>query len=136
MTASRLQIVRDEEEGQLELRLQRQHQADDLRLDRHIKRRHRFVGDDERRVQRQSAGDAESLALATAELVWVPRAVVGLETHQREQLLDSRPAIGRSSHVVDDERFLDDIASSHPRVQRRVGVLKHNLHVPPSRSHA
>ena len=43
------QVVRDEEIRQLQPLLQIHQQPDDLRLDRHVERGHRFVGDDERR---------------------------------------------------------------------------------------
>ena len=46
-------------------------EVDDLRPDRHVERRHRLVGDDELRVQRQRTGDADPLALAAAERVRV-----------------------------------------------------------------
>src|SRR5207249_1203620 len=40
------QVVRDEQEGQIELALQPTQQIDDLRLDRHVQRGDRLVGDD------------------------------------------------------------------------------------------
>ena len=40
------QVVRDEEVGQLQPRLQIEQQPDDLRLNRHVERRHGLVGDD------------------------------------------------------------------------------------------
>src|SRR5262245_10215614 len=36
---------------------------------------------------------------------------------------------------MDDERFLDDLARAHPRVQRRIRILKHDLHVTPGLAH-
>ena len=65
------QVVRDEEVGQAELLLQVLQQVDDLRLDRDVERGHRLVGDDEARLHRQGARDADPLALAAAELVRV-----------------------------------------------------------------
>jgi hypothetical protein len=38
--------------------LQVQQQVHDLRLDRHVERRNRFIGDDELRIERQRPGDA------------------------------------------------------------------------------
>ena len=52
-------------------RLQVLQQVDDLRLDRDVQRRDRLVADDEVRVQRERAGDADPLALAAGELVRV-----------------------------------------------------------------
>ena len=40
-------VVRDEQEGEAHLGLQPHHQVDDLRLDRDVERRDRFIGDDQ-----------------------------------------------------------------------------------------
>ena len=58
------QVVRDEQVGQAELRLQIQQQVQDLGLDRDVERRDRLVGDDQRGLQRQRPRDADALALA------------------------------------------------------------------------
>ena len=63
------QIVRDEEVGQLQPLLQIEQQVDDLRLNRDVERGDRLVGDDEGRVERQRARQADALALPAAELV-------------------------------------------------------------------
>ena len=52
------QIVRDEQVGDAETLLQVLQQVHHLRPDRHVERRHRFVGDDQPRLGRQRAGDA------------------------------------------------------------------------------
>ena len=36
---------------------------------------------------------------------------------------------------MDDERLLDDVARPHARIERRVRILKHHLHVAPGRAH-
>ena len=53
----------------LQLVLQIHQQIDDLRLNRHIQRGHRFVADDQLRIERQRARDADALALAAGEFV-------------------------------------------------------------------
>ena len=65
------QVVGDEQVGEPELGLQVLQQVDDLGADRHVERRHRFVGDDEVGPQRQRPGDADALALAATERVGV-----------------------------------------------------------------
>ena len=67
------QVVRDEEVGELQPLLQIQQQVHDLRLHRDVERRDRLVGDDERRLQRERARQADALALAAAELVRILR---------------------------------------------------------------
>ena len=83
----------DEEVGQAELLLQVFQQVDDLRLNRHVERRDRLVGDDEVRVRRERAGDADALALAAGELVRVAVGEVRVETDRLQQLLDALVAL-------------------------------------------
>src|SRR5574337_1125665 len=63
------QIVRDEEVGQVVLRLEVLQEVDDLRLDRDVQCRDRLVADDEGRLHGERAGDPHPLALAAGELV-------------------------------------------------------------------
>ena len=67
--ADHAEVVRDEQIRQAELVLKLLEQVDDLRLHGHVERRHRLVGDDQLRVQRQRPGDADALALPAGELV-------------------------------------------------------------------
>ncbi len=59
------QVVGDEQVCQTELPPQVEQQVQDLRLDRHVERRHRLVADDEIRGQRERACDSDALALPT-----------------------------------------------------------------------
>ena len=81
--------MRDEQVGQLELVLQVHQQIDDLRLDRHVQRGHRFVADDQLRTQRQRAGDADALALAAGELVRERGHVLRSQADALEQIGDA-----------------------------------------------
>ena len=83
------EVVRDEEIGQSELLLQILEQVDDLRLNRDVERRDRLVADDEFRIDRQRARDADALPLAAGELVRVAVGVVGLQSDELEQLADA-----------------------------------------------
>ena len=85
------QIVRDEQIGQLQPLLQIHQQVDHLRLHRDVERRDRLVGDDERRIERERARQADPLALAAAELVRVARQMRRIEADQLEQLRDLAP---------------------------------------------
>ena len=116
ITATRLQmcshqpqIVRDEEIRQLQLLLQVHQQVDDLRLHRDVERRDRLVEDEERRVQRERARQADALPLAAAELVRIALEVRRVEADEPEQLGDARAARGAGRRAVDDERLLDDL---------------------------
>ena len=95
-----------------------------------------FVGDDERRVQRERARDADALPLAAAELVRIARR--GAPARGRPARTARATRARRSAVVaepVDDERLLDDVADAHARIERRVRILKDDLHVAPRRAH-
>ena len=51
-----------------------------------------------------------------------------IETNSLKQLVDPGPTLVLISYSVDDERFADDGFDRHPRIQRRVGILKDDLH--------
>ena len=93
----------------MQLLLQVHQQVDDLRLHRHVERRHRFVEDDERRVERERARQPDALPLAAAELVRVPLEMRRVEADQPEELRHARLALRARAEPVDDERLLDDL---------------------------
>ena len=90
------EVVRDEEIGQAALALQCFQQIDDLPLDRHVERRHRLVADDELRLDRERARDADALALAAGELV---RIAVGNFRTQSDLIQQGRDAFARGRAV-------------------------------------
>ena len=106
------EVVRDEEVGQAEPLLQIEQQIHDLRLHRHVEGRHRFVADDERRLERERAGEADALALAAAELVRILRRVAAGSRPTSSK--SSRTRARRSSRVPD---LVNDRAA--PRRWRR-----------------
>src|SRR5690606_37926685 len=61
--AHHAEVVADEQIGQVQLAAQVGEQVQHLGLDRHVKRRHRLVAHDHRRLERQRAGDPDALAL-------------------------------------------------------------------------
>ncbi len=63
--------VRDEEIGEAEVALQFFEQVDDLRADADVERGDRLVTDNEPGPQDQSAGNADSLALASGKFMGV-----------------------------------------------------------------
>ena len=86
------EVVGDEDVRQVEVVLQVVEQVDHLRLDRDVERGDRLVGDDQLRVQRQRACDADPLALPARELVRVAVDVIGRQPDHLEQL--AAPARG------------------------------------------
>src|SRR5262245_15030124 len=87
-------------------------------------------------MQGERAGEADSLALAAAELMRVPLQVSRVEADQAKELRDAvaaRPAIAQ---LVDDERLFHDLSRAHSRVERRIRILKDDLHVAARLAHS
>ena len=127
----RAQIVRDEQIRQVPLALQLLQQIQDLRLDRHVERRDRLVGDDEIRVRGERARDADALLLSAGELVRIAVDEPLAEPDGRHQLANAIALVVPRSEPERLDRLGDDLADSHARIQRRVGILKNHLHVLP-----
>ena len=112
------QVVRDEDVREAEVPLQVVEQVDDLRLNRDVERRDRLVGDDQLRVQRERAGDADPLALSAGELVRVPVQVGRGEPDDLEQLLHLLPHLRPRADPVDPEWIADDLHDTLAGIQR------------------
>ena len=67
--------------GQPELGLQIHQQVYDLRLNRNVERRHRFIRDDQLGLECEHARDGDALSLATGKLVRVAARHLGLQAH-------------------------------------------------------
>ena len=64
-----------------------------LGLDRDVERAHRLVADDQFRLDRKRARDADALALTAGELVGVAVHIVAPEVHGFEQVADDFSAL-------------------------------------------
>ena len=91
--AHQRQVVGDEDVGEVELVLEAVQERDHLGLDGDVEGRNRLVADDQLRLEGQSAGDGDALALAARELVWIAADVTGIEADLLEEFPDSRSAI-------------------------------------------
>ena len=100
------QVVGDEDHRQPEVALQVAQEVEDLRLDRDVERRHRLVGDDDPRAERERARDADALALAAGELVRVAVVVLGVQPDAApcssctRRVRSARPARCRGSRTA------------------------------------
>src|SRR5690606_17701246 len=104
-------IVRYEEVGEAEPFAQVLEQVDDLRLDRDVERRDRLVADDELRLERERARDADALPLPARHLVRIAIGEARVEAAEREQLGHARrapPLVGLDAVHLD--RLADDLA--------------------------
>ena len=127
------EVVRDEQIREVELLLQLLEQVDDLRLDRDVERGDGLVGDDEVRVDRDRAGEADALALSAGELVRVTARRVGGQADDLEQVADLRARLAPAREAVGPQRLADDAADAVARVERRERILEDHLHPPAQR---
>ena len=124
------QVVRDEQVGKLKPLLQILEQIDDLRLDRNVEGRDRFVEDQEARIHRERARDSDPLALPSRELMRIAPHRFGVEADQAQQLGDSLLLFFAAGELVDLQTFAHDRRHLHARIERRVRVLENHLHQP------
>ena len=79
-------IVRNEQIGDPQLRLQICEQVDNLRLNTDIQRADRFIAYDERGFRREGARDPNPLSLAPAEFVRKPPQKLGLQPNSLQEI--------------------------------------------------
>lgn len=103
-------------------------QVEHLGTDRHVQRTHRFVGHEDAWVRSQGPRDRDPLALSTGELVGEPIGRLRLQTHGLKELVDARQVVPMS---LCHKRFGDDVAHSHPRIERPHRVLEDQLQLGP-----
>ena len=82
--------------GELEVAAQLHEQVEHLRLDRDVERRDRFVADQELRLHRERARDADAGALAAGELVRIAVAIARIEPDAAQHLVDIVVALARA----------------------------------------
>src|ERR1039458_7044832 len=126
--------VRDEQIGKAEIALELLQQIHDLRADADVERGNRFVGDDELRTQRKSAGNADALPLSAGELVRVTGHGGFIHSHGTQKFAHALAAgIAAEAFVhdlsVENQRLGDHLVPSKARVERAERVLEDDLHV-------
>ena len=126
-------VVRNEEIADAEAVLKVHQQVDDLRLHRHIERRHRLVADDEQRLKGERPRDHDPLALAPRKLMRKPLSGIVGQPDQTEQLLDPIISIPSRMGARDIDRLRDGISSAHARIESGMGILKDELRATPHR---
>src|SRR5215831_4385233 len=103
------QVVRDHDDGRVQLLVQVTQQLQYLSLDRDVKRRGRLVGDQNRRLVGQAHGDHGALPHATAQLMRVvPHSLVGgRHAHLLEQLYGPGAGLFARQVTVCEHRLFD-----------------------------
>ena len=115
----------DEQIGQAHFVLQLVKHIDDLSLDGDIQCRNRLVADNELRVQCESPSDADALALTAGKLVGIAGSMFTVEPHAIHEFQDPMFALlPIAVHLMDVQRFADNVRDGHAGVQRRIRVLE------------
>nr|WP_236637981.1 hypothetical protein [Mangrovicoccus ximenensis] len=125
--AHHLQVVADEEIGQVQLALDFPQQLQHLAAHRDVERSGRLVEQHHLGIDRDRPGDADALALAAAELVRITAEMFVAEPDQPQQFRDARRPVGGGQRQVQPERLVEHLADRHARVQRGIRVLEHHL---------
>ena len=108
-------------------------QVEDLRLHRNVEGARRFVADHQFRVHRQGARNRDPLTLPAGELVRIPQRRLRRQADLPQQLDDPLLALRARPEDVERAHALhQDVVHPHPRVERRVGVLEHDLELGPA----
>ena len=129
------EVVRDHDDGGVELLLKIPQQVQDLRLHRHVQRRRRLIGDQQLRIARQRHRDHRPLPHTAGELmrIVVHALLRGGNAHP-PQHLDGVLARDLLRHVMVDPVRLDDlIAHRVERMHRRQRILEDHGHVAAAR---
>ena len=111
--------------------LQLQQQIDHLRLDRDIKRGDGLISNDHLRVKRESAGDADTLALPAGELMGVAMIDIIAHADSLQELTHPFACAFRGFRAVGNHRLGNAVADAHTRIETGIGVLENHLHAPP-----
>ncbi|MNX96973.1 hypothetical protein D3C86_1293190 [compost metagenome] len=117
----------DEQVGQVQLFPQAHEQVQDLGLDRDIERRHRFVADQEFRLDRQRPGDADARPLPARELMRKAAQHGGVHAHAHEHVFHVGLLGALLDHAVHHGGLADNIEHAQPGVQGRIRVLENHL---------
>lgn len=131
------EIMRDKEICQPLALSQVGQEIDDLCADGNVESRDTFIADDEARLYRQCARNADALPLPSGELVRISVDHVRLQPAFLHDGKDIRPHFGRSmvQHPMRYEPLLDDLPDRHARIQRRIRILEDDLQIAPQAAH-
>ena len=120
----------DEEAGETDVTLQVCQEVEHRRLHRHVQCAGRLVGNEQRRVRHQGAGDADALPLPSRELVGITAGDLSAQAHPGEPVGHAGlPVAPGQASPLQAQRLGDDLADEHPGVERPGRVLEDDGHV-------
>ena len=125
-----VEVVADEDVGEIELRLEVDQHVQDLRLDRLVERRHRLVEDDQSGPQRKRPRDVHALSLAARQFVRIAGGIAcRVEADLAQEVAHALACFGRRQPVRPG-REGQRLGDRQTRIERGVGILEHHLHLP------
>ena len=101
------------------------------RAHRDIECRNRLFANNEFGPQGECAGDADALALAAGEFVRMPRGMRRGEADDVEKFVHALAACVVAHVAGDLQRFRDDVAHGHARIERSDRILEDELAIAP-----
>ena len=116
----------DQDEAQGPPRAQRFQQVQHLGLHRRVQRRRGFVQQQHGRLQDQRAGDGDTLALPTRQLVRVAEAEPCAQAHFVQRTFNALLLV---TDAVDGQWLGQDAVHRLPRMQAAVRILEDHLHL-------
>ena len=117
----------DEQIAQVQLVPQLPQQLQDLRLNGHVQRAHRFIRNEKAGPLNQRDGNAHPLALAAGQLARLRRQAFLRQLHPAQHFPHPLFAFGRIVLAENAQRLFHAPAHSVGRVQAAVRVLKNHL---------
>ena len=106
-------------------------QLEDPGLDGDVECARRLVEDEHPRLHGERASDGDPLALAARQLMRVAAVVFTVEPHLRQQVRHASGHVGSLDDAMGAKGLADRPPHPDPRVERRVGILEHDLHGAP-----
>ena len=127
------QIVGDEQDGKVELLLERIDLLQDLPLHHHVQRRGRLVHDQQLGVEGHGDGDHQPLAHAAGELVRVIPQPARVDVDYLQQLLGTLDRlVAGQPRVVGDQHVAELLFHAQYGVERIHGGLEHHARLTPA----
>ena len=116
----------DDDDGGVQLLLKLPHEAEDLRLNGHVERSGRFVGNENRGVARESHGDHDALPHPTGKLMGVlVEPLVGFgNTYALQHGMGAFTSFCARQPLVQDDGFHNLVADGEDRVEAGERLLE------------
>ena len=122
-------IVRYEQERYAQPVAQVAEQIEDLRLDPHVQRRQRFVGDDQLGFNDQCTGQCNPLPLPPGQGMWITITVFGSQANRLQHGHGSTLPAGCLAYAKVIQWFCQCLQNGPPGAQGCQRVLEYNLYV-------